>query len=299
MFQDGPPGLAFCVPKRPIVCIRSGVSVFRARVDENSRRRICFGITGNRVDRSRSENMKININKSLRAKNLGRPRITRNGQVVIAGVCLHDTAGSGKHGDTLYLANPGDGRAVSVDFTVERDGSIYQLNPDLQKYYTFHAGRATRFRAADGSTYKNRDVTRVLIGIELVQKANLSLSPIWPADQIQAAAELCLFLAQTFGFGKSQITTHQQIITDGSRSDPRQFPFDSFWFYFNRAANVPAIDPPAGELGRPVIHTVKAGETLYSISKMYAVTVETIKARNDIVDPSNLIRVGQVLLIRR
>lgn len=243
--------------------------------------------------------MKPIISRELTAKNLGKPRFTIGGKVHIAGVCLHDTAGTGKHNDTRYLANPGDGRAVSVDYCIERDGSIWQLNPDLTKFFTFHAGRATRFTDKNGRKFANRDVTRVLIGIELNQAAKMNLSPLWPAEQIQAAAELCLFLAQTFGFGKEQITTHQRIITDGSRTDPRKFPFSDFWFYFNKAANIPAVDNPAGPLGQPVMYEVVAGDSLWKIANRYQTTIEHLKALNGIDTASNLIKPGQKLIVKK
>lgn len=167
------------------------------------------------------------IDRSLTAKNVSE----RRGKIRF--IVLHDTAGSGLHNDTRYLANPGDGRIVSVDFTVERDGSIWQLNPDLSKYCTFHAGRNTRFR---GIT--NGACNHTSIGIEIVQKADLSLSPIYPDEQIQAAAALCAWLCEKFGLEKDDITTHRQIITDGSRTDPRKFPFEGehgFWAHFHRA----------------------------------------------------------------
>ena len=100
------------------------------------------------------------INTSLQAKHLG-DRLEP-----ICGIILHDTAGSGTHNDTMYLSDPSDGRVVSVDFTVERDGSIWQLNSDLRKFATFHAGRNTKFKG-----FLNRDVTLRAIGIEIVQKA--------------------------------------------------------------------------------------------------------------------------------
>lgn len=251
--------------------------------------------------------MKLEIRRDLTARHLGKPEpgratarlVGRDGKPIVAGVCLHDTAGTGTHNDTLYLANPSDGRSVSVDFVVERTGTIYQLNPDLSRYYTFHAGRATRFRSKSGAIYRNRDVTRVLIGIELCQKAQMNLSPAWPIEQVQAAAELCLFLCQTFGFGKEQITTHAAIIQDNSRTDPRGFPFAVFWYEFNRAANPAATDPTADPLGSPVRHTVQAGDTLFSLSKKYSTPVETIKALSGINAASNTIRIGQILTVRR
>lgn len=142
----------------------------------------------------------------------------------IKGIVLHDTAGSGTHNDTLYLSNPQDGRKVSVDFTVEKDGSIWKLNPDLRSYYCNHAGRNTEWLG-----FKNAQVNAVTIGIEIVQKAQLPAPPYYPSAQVTAVAALSAWLCSQFGFNNSRITTHRQIITDGSRSDPRQFPFDDYW----------------------------------------------------------------------
>lgn len=221
-----------------------------------------------------------------------------DGRMFVGGICLHDTAGSGTHNDTLYLAHPSDGRSVSVDFTVERDGSIYQLNPDLLTHYTFHAGRSTYYRTGNRS-FQNANCNKVLIGIEIVQKADMTLSPIWPPDQIQAVAELCLFLCQQFDLTKDQITTHARLITDGSRTDPRNFPFDSFWFYFNRAATLPALGNDSSHLGQPTIYKVQDGDSLFSIARKFGTTIEGLKALNGINAASNLIRVGQNLVIRK
>ncbi|MBY5835623.1 N-acetylmuramoyl-L-alanine amidase (plasmid) [Rhizobium leguminosarum] len=145
----------------------------------------------------------------------------------VLGIVLHDTAGSGTHNDTIYLSNPQDGRKVSVDFTVERDGSIWKLNPDLRTHYCNHAGRATQWRG-----FKNAQVNAVTVGIEIVQKSDLSLNPVYTDNQVTSVAQLCAWLSNEFGLAASDITTHRQIITDGSRSDPRRFPFDTpngFW----------------------------------------------------------------------
>jgi N-acetyl-anhydromuramyl-L-alanine amidase AmpD len=157
-------------------------------------------------------------------------RYLNKGRNGILGIVLHDTAGSGTHDDTLYLQNPTDGRQVSVDFTVERDGAIWKLNPDLPTFFCNHAGRATAWR-----NYQNREVNRVTIGIEIVQHSELILKPVYPLVQVQAVAQLCAWITSTFRIEASDITTHRQIITDGSRSDPRQFPFDGeqgFWRYY-------------------------------------------------------------------
>lgn len=243
----------------------------------------------------------MKIDKSLTAHNLGSPRIKdAAGAALILGIVLHDTAGSGSHNDTLYLTHPGDGRDVSVDFTIERDGTVFQLNPDLAANFTFHAGRATKFYSSKTNrTFFNRDVNRVCIGIELVQKANLNLSPLWPTEQIRSAAELCYSLCSQYGLTKEAVTTHAKVITDGSRSDPRQFPFNDFWFFFNRLANTPAVDPPPGPLGNPVMYEVAAGDTLWSIAKRFSTTIEELKHLNGINEASNLITPGQKLIVKK
>jgi N-acetyl-anhydromuramyl-L-alanine amidase AmpD len=161
----------------------------------------------------------------------------------IIGIVLHDTAGTGKHNDTLYLRNSPEApkRKVSVDFTVERDGHIYQLNPDLDKRACAHAGRATALKG-----FRNGDVTRRTIGIEICQSVALPKTPAsnspediaahpYTGAQVRAVAELCAYLADRYKLVSADITTHRNIITDGSRTDPRSFPFTgaySFWHYF-------------------------------------------------------------------
>lgn len=244
--------------------------------------------------------MEVEINKTLSSVNLGN-RLVLDGRPFVGGVCLHDTAGSGTHNDTLYLRHPGDGRKVSVDFTVERDGTIYQLNPDLTRRCTFHAGRATQWKAA-GRIFRNKAVTQVLIGIELVQKHNLSLVPVWPDVQVEAVADLCVYLCEKFNLTKDQITTHKQIIRDGSRSDPRQFPFNKFWERFNASASTSITGVAEGSgssLSGSVTYRVVSGDSLWKISNKFGVPIETIKSLNNIGVASNLIVPGQLLLIRR
>ena len=224
----------------------------------------------------------IEINKSLTAKNIAK------GPRKVVGIILHDTAGSGTHNDTKYLANPGDGRKVSVDFTVERDGSIWQLNPDLGNGWTYHAGRATSFKGLH-----NAQVTKGCIGIEIVQKARIQdMSPTYTEAQVKSVAELCAFLCDAFNLSKSDITTHQKVITDGSRSDPRLFPWASFWGYFANAtlesANAHAI-----------FHIVVKGDTLWGIANKYNTTIEDIKSLNAMETASTLIEVGQKIQVTR
>ena len=221
----------------------------------------------------------VNIRRDLTAVN------KRSGARQVIGIVLHDTAGAGTMNDVRFLAGDND-RGVSVDFCVTRDGQIFQLSPDLRNTTMFHAGRATRFR-----NLVNAAVNRGTIGIEIVQKADLSLSPIYPEAQVRAVAELCAQLCNDFNLTRGDITTHARIITDGSRSDPRQFPFTKFDDIFNAAVN-------GGASSGPVTHKVVAGDTLFSLAKRFETTIEEIKRLNGINDASNLITVGQVLIVR-
>lgn len=198
------------------------------------------------------------------------------------GIILHDTAGSGTHNDTRYLANPGDGRKVSVDFTVERDGSIYQLNPDLKKFWTYHAGRATQFKGL-----RNQEVTKACIGIEIVQKANMSLTPLYPDAQVSSVARLCAYLVKEFDLKREDITTHAKVITDGSRSDPRKFPWSEFWAVYEIHAG-----------GGIVTHIVEPGDTLWALANKYSTRIETIKALNEMNAASTVIALGQKLRVK-
>lgn len=224
----------------------------------------------------------MEINKTLRAKNTA----PRRGKVDF--IVLHDTAGNGTVNDAKYLANDPEKRGVSVDFCIVKDGTIYQLNHDLAKRVTFHAGRRTRFRGLS-----NGSVNHASIGIEIAQTVKLpTTGPIYPDVQVRAVAYVCRKLCKEFNLVKEDITTHKKIITDGSRSDPREFPWDSFWQYFNEGVTE---DQP--QLGH-VTHTVVAGDTLYSLARTYSTTVEAIKALNNMDSPEMLIHVGQVLIVK-
>lgn len=222
----------------------------------------------------------MEINKTLTAKFYGK------GSRTVKGIILHDTAGTGTHNDTKYLANPGDGRKVSVDFTVERDGSVWQLNPDLRKGWTYHAGRSTQFKGL-----RNRDVTKSCIGIEICQRADMSLKPTYPTEQVNAVADLCAYLCKEFGLNKADITTHAKVVTDGSRSDPRKFPFTDFWTRFDASTGM------VGTSGQ-MFHVTAAGDTLWRLANQYQTRIETIKALNGINEASNIIEVGRKLRVK-
>ena len=229
-------------------------------------------------------------NKTLTAKNLGK----RKGKIEF--IVLHDTAGSGTSNDAKYLANDPEHRGVSVDFCIDKTGTVWQLNPNISKMCTFHAGRNTSFRGR-----KNGSVNQHSVGIEIAQKANMKgLNPPYPDVQVRAVARVCRELCEQYALTKLDITTHSKIITDGSRSDPRQFPWDSFWKYFNQSGELSSIaeDPIVAFKLDKITHTVVAGDTLYSLAKTYLTTVEKLKTLNKMNTASNVIKEGQVLIVK-
>lgn len=240
----------------------------------------------------------MNINNSLRAVKLNSYKSGVRPKVLA--IVLHDTAGSGTVNDAKYLANDPEHRGVSVDFVVLRDGEIYKLNPDLTRYSTNHAGRHTRLRTLGGQDITfagpvlNGNCNAHTIGIEISHNAVPSKqAPEWPDAQVLAVGELCKDLCDKFNLKREDITTHAKIITDGSRSDPRNFPWPIFWAGFD-GTPVEESQP----LMSQTYHTVVAGDTLWALARKYSTTIEAIKALNHFDSPSTVINVGQRLLVK-
>jgi N-acetyl-anhydromuramyl-L-alanine amidase AmpD len=223
----------------------------------------------------------MNPIQTLTAKNLG----TRKGAKV-RGIVLHDTAGAGTKNDALYLAHDPENRGVSVDFVVLKDGSVYQLNHNLEKNYTNHAGRKTRWVSKQ---LAGAAINRGTVGIEISQKAHIEdvPDPKYPPEQVDAVADVCAYLCKTFSLTKMDITTHKDLIIDGSRSDPRLFPWSQFWDRFNIHIG-----------GSPITHVVVSGDTLYGLANKYNTTIEAIKALNGMNTASTLITEGQTLIVK-
>lgn len=225
----------------------------------------------------------VTTSREYTAKNLVRRNGARPEFIV-----LHDTAGNGGIGDVKYLANDPEKRGIAVDYAIPKDGTIYQLNPDPLTYCTSHAGRKTHFR-----NYSGPQVNRHSIGIEIGQKIKISdLDPKYPEVQIRAVADLCSSLCDMYDLDKTDITTHAKIITDGSRSDPREFPWEQFWAMFNGTSDI-----ATHSTGR-IEHIVVKGDTLYSLSQKYLTSVEKIKALSGMNTMSMTIKLGQKLIVK-
>lgn len=225
----------------------------------------------------------MGYNKTKTCKNRG----TRNGKVEF--IVLHDTAGSGTPNDVTYLANDPEHRGVSVDYVVTKEGTAWELNHDQAGHCTYHAGRHTAFRGR-----VNGNVNQHSIGIEISQKADMKgLNPPYPDPQVRMVAQVCRDLCTRFGLTKDDITTHQHIITDGSRSDPRNFPWPQFWAYFEGGEDAQPVTHTDGN----IYHTVAGGDTLWGLANKYHTTIEHVKALNQMNTTSNVITLGQRLIV--
>ncbi len=102
------------------------------------------------------------------------------------------------------------------------------------------------------------------------------------------AGETLYSLSKIYGVDLEKITEHNPSAADGLKLD--------------QTLKIPVKQSQTTEKKRKKkdfeYHTVAAGETLYSISRLYAVSIDTILADNENVDPAH-ISIGTQLYIRR
>ena len=92
----------------------------------------------------------------------------------------------------IYFA--GGDRQASADYFIDRDGTIYQYNPDLDSYYSWHCGDG---RGRYGITNSQS------IGIEHVSDGR-DFSP----EQIKASSELVQWLQSKYGVPDGNVVRH-------------------------------------------------------------------------------------------
>ena len=103
------------------------------------------------------------------------------------------------------------------------------------------------------------------------------------------AGDTLYSISKSYGVDLESITKHNPSASDGLKIDQTlKIPL---------AQQEPNIDKKRKKKDFE-FHTVAAGETLYSISRLYAVSIETILADNADIDPAH-ISIGTRLYIRR
>lgn len=132
-------------------------------------------------------------------------------------IVMHDTVGSFP-GDIGWLTNPAS--EVSSDFYVQRNGEVWQLNPDLRQAKTWHAGTSLYQQFSNLNEYS--------IGIEMEHRFD---TDDWPEQQVQAAARLAAWLVEEFDLDlvTQPIVSHAQVaLPPGRKRDPRNLPWSAF-----------------------------------------------------------------------
>lgn len=133
-------------------------------------------------------------------------------------IVIHHSGGY-RSGDISTLIG-NNGSKVSADFYVTVTGEIYKLNPQLNLYYTSHAG-VSRW---DGRW----DVNKCSWGIECEHRY---LTSPWPEEQIIAVGELAAWLMEYGGMRLEDhpFQAHASVAwPKGRKIDPWKFPWPMF-----------------------------------------------------------------------
>lgn len=131
-------------------------------------------------------------------------------------IILHHTSSSASSA-IGWLSDPVS--KVSADFVVCRDGETVRLNPQVHRFYTWHAGK---------SSWNGRvDVNKFSVGVELEHVAGQD----WPEFQVGAVAELVAWLGEQFPLtvAPGRVLSHFAVaVPKGRKTDPERFPWSEF-----------------------------------------------------------------------
>jgi hypothetical protein len=184
------------------------------------------------------------------------------------GIVLHHTAGSFDGSVNWCLRKESK---VSYHTIIDLDGSRTILAKDNQ--ITWHAGK---------SSFKGMNLcNNFMLGFAV---SGDTYRRLLTEDEIESVALLCIDKMRLYNFGVDWITTHRRV------SPNRKVDIDV-------RAEEAIINRIKELLSEQIInHTVVAGETLFSISHKYKVSIDAIKSINTIND--NFLFIGQKLKIK-
>lgn len=132
-------------------------------------------------------------------------------------IVVHATAGS-IGGALAWLTNPAS--RVSADFVIAKNGDVYQLNPALDVYYTWHAGKS----AWRGLEIRNT-LNPVSIGIEL-ENRNTGVDP-YPPEQLASLTLLVRDRRTRYGVDMANIVRHVDV-SPGRKTDPKGMDWEAW-----------------------------------------------------------------------
>lgn len=147
------------------------------------------------------------------------------------GAVFHTSEGYNSGDYLLYNAYIQEGKKVSADFLIDRQGNITQLVP--AGWYSYHAG-ASMWRAFQGS---DGTLNRSHVGIEIECKSDDGQN-ITDAQYI-ALASLVRRLMAFHGFGLDGLCLHRECaLPPGRKQDPPRFD----WAVFTTELMRPSIE---------------------------------------------------------
>jgi len=140
----------------------------------------------------------INQNPNFKGYNVGR----RNDPIMY--IVIHYTGAEGTAKNNIDYFNGGN-RNASADFFVSQNGEIWQYNPDLKRYYSWHCGGGRQ--SSKGGTFYGRCKNANSIGIELCTHKHGDEWIFYDAT-IEAARILVRYLMEEYGIKTANVIRH-------------------------------------------------------------------------------------------
>jgi N-acetyl-anhydromuramyl-L-alanine amidase AmpD len=119
-------------------------------------------------------------------------------------IVIHYTGAEGTAKNNVDYFNGGN-RNASADFFVSQNGEIWQYNPDLKRYYSWHCGGGRQ--SSKGGTFYGRCKNANSIGIELCTHKGADGWIFYDAT-IEAARTLVRYLMEEYGVKQANVIRH-------------------------------------------------------------------------------------------
>lgn len=122
-------------------------------------------------------------------------------------IVIHYTGAEGTAKNNVDYFNGGN-RNASADFFVGQNGEIWQYNPDLKRYYSWHCGGGRQ--SSKGGTFYGRCKNANSIGIELCTHKGADGWIFYDAT-IAAARILVRYLMEEYGVKQANVIRHYDV----------------------------------------------------------------------------------------
>lgn len=140
----------------------------------------------------------INQNPNFKGYNVSK----RNDPIMY--IVIHYTGAEGTAKNNVDYFNGGN-RNASADFFVSQNGEIWQYNPDLKRYYSWHCGGGRQ--SSKGGTFYGRCKNANSIGIELCTHKHGDEWIFYDAT-VTAAKALVKYLMEEYGVKQANVIRH-------------------------------------------------------------------------------------------